>query len=311
MPKKSPNKNLALYNKLQREFKKLNDKLPEYQRLSVKTRRDIISKTIFPFLKDKKQVGVKDLRNRIQTQIDLSNQSITQDDCNPLLIDPSVLVDIEWMDLDAFIRDILPNCIYVQVEANGFGTTKIFNTRNYSYYSSGIKQITEKIRQEVNNDSGMGYDYTGYVQVRPNKKDDGKGDSYYVKIVLNENGKSVEDIDIIAYKVPKEKKNKSKQILNEIIERKKQLVGTKRKTKKANETTKKNIQKVKSTKDKINKTRSSKQKTILLNDLIKEYNKSMRALNDGYKKGYFSKSQYSALKKQLDKNFNLAKGGLI
>jgi hypothetical protein len=37
----------------------------------------------------------------------------------------------------------------------------------------------------------------------------------------------------------------------------------------------------------------------------------MRALNDGYKKGYFSKSQYSALKKQLDKNFNLAKGGLI
>jgi hypothetical protein len=55
MPKKSPNKNLALYNKLQREFKKLNDKLPEYQRLSVKTRRDIISKTIFPFLKDKKQ----------------------------------------------------------------------------------------------------------------------------------------------------------------------------------------------------------------------------------------------------------------
>ena len=57
MPKKSPNKNLALYNKLQREFKVLNDKLPEYQRLSVKTRREIISKTIFPFLKDKKKVA--------------------------------------------------------------------------------------------------------------------------------------------------------------------------------------------------------------------------------------------------------------
>ena len=221
------------------------------------------------------------------------------------------MVDIEWMDLDAFIRDILPNCIYVQVEANGFGSTKIFNTRNYSYYSSGIKSITEGIRKEVNNNSGMGYDYTGYVQVRPNKKDDGVGDSYYVKIVLNENGISVEDVTITAYKVPKEKKKKANQILNEIIERKKQLVGTKRKTKKANETTKKNINKVKSTKDKINKTKSSKQKTILLNDLIKEYNKSMRALNDGYKKGYFSKSQYSALKKQLDKNFNLAKGGLI
>ena len=30
----------------------------------------------------------------------------------------------------------------------GFGKTKIFNTRNYSYYGDGVKKIIEKIREE-------------------------------------------------------------------------------------------------------------------------------------------------------------------
>jgi vacuolar-type H+-ATPase subunit I/STV1 len=309
---KKKNIKVSLYNKVQKEFSKINAKLPEYQQLSAQQRRQIISKSIYPFIKDKK-VLVRDIRSRINSIVEVVKETTSTDDCNPLLIDPSTFVDVAWYDVSDFIANVLPNCIYVQVDANGFGQTKIFNTRNYNYYQSGVKQIIENIRKYVDS-KPKNEDYpffSGFVQVRPNRKDDKKFDSYFVQLVLNFNGEYIEEVEIREFEIPQGKRRKVNTITNEINKRKKELVNTRRKKRKALETTNKNIKNVDATNKKLKRTKSNSDKLKLSNQLLKEFNKAMKSLEQGYAKGYFTKTLYNQRKKELIKAFRLAKGGEI
>ena len=185
MPKKkSIKKKPTLYQKVSKKFTALNNKLPEEQKLSIERRRQIIKQNILPALSTtpKSKIRVKQIDEIIKGQIALIP---TRDPnlCNLNYISPNQYQEIEWFEIDEFLQRRLPDCIYVKVSAGKFGSTKIFNTRNYNYYFNGVQQITENIRKEVDNESGSAF-YSGRQMLRPKMKNDGKADSYYLDLVL-------------------------------------------------------------------------------------------------------------------------------
>lgn len=185
MPKKkSTKKKLTLYQKVSKKFTALNNKLPEEQKLSIQRRRQLIKQSILPALSTtpKSKIRVKQIVDTINGQIALIP---TRDPnlCNLNYISPSQYQEIEWFEIDEFLQRRLPDCIFVRVNAGRFGSTKIFNTRNYNYYFNGVQQITENVRKEVDNASGSAF-YSGRQMLRPKMKNDGKADSYYLDLIL-------------------------------------------------------------------------------------------------------------------------------
>lgn len=185
MPKKrATSKKLTLYQKVSKKFTAFNKELPEEQKLSIQRRRQIIKQGILPALSTtpKYKIRVKQILELINLQV----ASIPPRDpnlCNLNYISPNQYQEIEWFEIDEFLQRRLPDCIYVKLNAGSFGNTKIFNTRNYNYYFNGVQQITENIRKEVDNASGSAF-YSGRQMLRPNMKNDGKADSYYLDLVL-------------------------------------------------------------------------------------------------------------------------------
>ena len=185
MPKKkSTKRKLTLYQKVSKKFTALNNKLPEEQKLSIQRRRQLIKQSILPALSTtpKSKIKVKQIVEVINGQI----ASIPVRDpnlCNLNYISPSQYQEIEWFEIDEFLQRRLPDCIFVRVNAGRFGSTKIFNTRNYNYYFNGVQQITENVRKEVDNESGSAF-YSGRQMLRPKMKNDGKADSYYLDLIL-------------------------------------------------------------------------------------------------------------------------------
>lgn len=185
MPKKkSTKKKLTLYQKVSKKFTALNNKLPEEQKLSIQRRRQLIKQSILPALSTtpKSKIRVKQIVEIINGQIALIP---TRDPnlCNLNYISPSQYQEIEWFEIDEFLQRRLPDCIFVRVNAGRFGSTKIFNTRNYNYYFNGVQQITENVRKEVDNASGSAF-YSGRQMLRPKMKNDGKADSYFLDLIL-------------------------------------------------------------------------------------------------------------------------------
>lgn len=185
MPKKkSTSRKPTLYQKVSKKFTALNNKLPEEQKLSIQRRRQIIKQDILPALSTtpKSKIRVKQIEGLISTSL----QALPIRDpnlCNLNYIFPNQYQEIEWFEIDEFLQRRLPDCIYVRVSAGRFGNTKIFNTRNYNYYFNGVQQITENIRKEVDNESGSAF-YSGRQMLRPNMKNDGNAESYYLDLVL-------------------------------------------------------------------------------------------------------------------------------
>jgi len=183
MAKKSSNRKSTKYQIVSKQFTAINNSLPEEQKLSIQRRRQIIKQVLLPSLSTtaKSKIRAKQLKTLIFAEI--SKLPPRQANlCNLNYISPAQYVDVPWYEIDEFLQKRLPDCIFVKVNAGQFGQTKIFNTRNYNYYSNGVQEITETIRREVNNMSGAFY--SGYQMLRPRRKNDGQADSYYLEMIL-------------------------------------------------------------------------------------------------------------------------------
>lgn len=233
-------KKISKYNILLKEFTKVNNKLPQEQKLSIKQRRDIIKNVLMPEYKNvaKSKIRLKDLRLKINKQISLVPP---KEICDLNYIDVSEYALIEWFSLDETIRELIPDCVYVKVSAGDYGETKIFNTRNYEYGANKVRDIVENIRPYAENESGR-YVFSGYQKLRPRKRNNGNSENYYLDLILIQvdsrgNETFAASIETTRYDLPKDretkkKKTKVKHIIEGRIKKLKQKRDSKRRAKK-------------------------------------------------------------------------------
>jgi hypothetical protein len=220
-------KGVKLYNYLLRELGNLNSKLPNQQKLSISSKRAIISKDVYPKYKAQQTIALREIKKDLNKIVKaLPPREI----CNPLYLSEAYLSFVEYYEIDNHIKTVLPDCLDIKIDANGYGKTKIFNTRNYSYYGDGVKKIIEKIREDAKNrPSGENPYFSGIVKLKPRRKNNGEPDNYYVEYILYIQNEPVSDDEQIDYELPKKEKKKVEEIKDYLADKFKTLQKEKRK----------------------------------------------------------------------------------
>jgi hypothetical protein len=219
-------KGIKLYNALLRHLGEANKKAKGSQRLGVSERREIVSKQLYPKFKEGK-ISIREVNRDIKAII---NALPPQEVCNPLYLSTSYLTAIEYYEMDNQIKRQLPQCLDIRVNGGAYGMTKIFNTSNYNYYSDGVRRIIEKVRQDVQNDSGTAY-FTGIVKVKPRRKNDGNGDNYFVDYVLYINDEPEANDEEAEFLLPKKENKKVEKVRDYLSIKFNELVKEKKKRK--------------------------------------------------------------------------------
>lgn len=294
------------YNRILKEFSKINDNLPEDRKLSLKERRKIISDKIYPKYKGKPQseFRVKTLRSSIIKIVDKIPAKAT---CDPNLIDPSIYRSIDVFGIDEHLTSIIPDCIYVKVNGGElFGETKIFNTRNYGYEKSGVRAIIENIREAIEGrEISSELDWTGYNKLRPKKPNDGSPENYYIEYILNIGGEPQGDTTITksaASKTKEGKKAKTK-VTNIILKRLQSVKSKKKKVQRVKKSVSKaeQVLRLASKKQKKLKTKTAKERyASISNDILL---KELAKLKRSYDKGVISKELFEKLQAKLIAKF--------
>lgn len=229
------------YNRLLHEVTVHNSSLPPEKQLSLKERYEFISQKIYPRFKDipAYKFRITEARKAIANGI---RRRPKKETCDINTIPERLYTGVDYYDIEYFFKTKLPGCIWVQVSAGNFGNTKIFNTREFDYYQSGVNKITNFINDYVrdlptNKRKGSGeIYYDGFPQLRPGKKNDGTPDNYYLDMVLNEGRVKYKKVEIIQLpeKVKKKAKVAKKKVAKIIDEKIKKIRFKESKTKKIN-----------------------------------------------------------------------------
>jgi hypothetical protein len=300
-------KKTTTYNRILKEFTKLNNSLPEERKLSIKERRKIIKEQVLPAYKDqpKYKFRVRKLREDI---VKIYDKIPPKEICDLNYIDPSEYAYVEWFSLDETIRELVPDCIYVKVTAGEYGETNIFNTRNYEYGRKGVRDIVEAIREDAQGASGK-FIFAGYKKLRPRKRNDGTPENYYLDFVLfiiDKKGNEVPqgEAEAVEYEVPKTRENRKKKtkIKNIIEGRIKALKSKKDSRKRAKKTITKNIQAYTKTIRRVHK--ATKPPRELKNQALKLFNKALEQNEKYFKEGKLTKIQYEKNIETIFKEFN-------
>ena len=302
MAKRKP----TTYNRILKEFTKLNNKLPEENKLSIKLRREIIKKVLLPQFKDIPQykIRIKPLKNLIIKEIE---KVPPKEICDLNYIDPSEFAFVEWYALDETIAELVPDCVYVKVSAGTYGETKIFNTRGYEYGSNGVRAIVEEIRPDADNSSGK-FVFSGYKKLRPRKKNDGTPENYYLDFVLftiDRKGRETPqaNAESVKFDVPKTRETRTKktQIKHIIEDRIKGLKAKKDSKRRARKTLEKNIKEFTVVAKKLAKAKKPNLNTV--NSFNKRFIKAAELLEKYYAQGKLTKLQYEKNLEKITKEF--------
>lgn len=308
----SKTRGVSLYNKLLKQFTVINNKLPEDRKVSLVDRRKYIKEKIYPQFKgdSAKRVSKANINKSIEAVL---NTIVPKEGCNVNYISPSVTADVSWHELDDFIRDVLPSCIFIRIDAGTYGQTKIFNTLNYNYSKNGVKAIVDNIREFVNNESSVDVSFTGNKKLRKGKTNDGTPENYYIDFIIVVNSEPIDNVEPVVFNLPKEEKKNVTSVKNAILARVKDLSNKKKRKKRARKTAVKNIQKIKSIN--VRQKRSVKPETKKKFALIKdaEYKKMRKQLDRDYNKGLLTDDQYKKFVQDLTVRIfdNRKNGGLI
>ena len=293
--KKVKPKKPSTYNTILKEFTKINDKLPEERKLSLKERRRIIREELMPEFEEvpKYKIRIKSIKGAIIREYD---KIPPKELCDINYLDASDFGFVEWYSLDEAISELVPDCVYVKVSAGEFGETRIFNTRNYEYGRKGVREIVEAIRPEADNNSGR-FVFSGYKKLRPRKRNDGTPENYYLDFVLfsvdaRGNETAFGNTEQVEYTLPKSRENRNKKAkVNKIIESKiKQLKAKKDSRRRAKKTLEKNIKDLQLLAKKSNKrpTKTNEyQKYKQFNktaELIEKYKKDAKITDNQYER---------------------------
>lgn len=304
------NKGVRLYNKILKEFTRVNNSLPEDRKVSLADRRKYIKERVYPQFKgtDPTKVGVKAIRKEIDGVV---SSIIPQEGCDPNVISPSVYADVMWFELDEFIRDVLPKCIYIRVDADNLGKTKIFNTLNYDYNLSGVRKIVDKIRDEVRNSSDASF--TGVKKLRPKKANDGTPENYFIDFVLVINSVPTKPITPISYTLSTTQKKQVTSVRNAILSRVKDLSNKKKRRKNARKTAIKNIGEIKKKNKRLKRAKSTDFKKKLAYQRLKDYLKTKKQLQSAFNKGNLTQEQFDKFNTEVDNLIEQVKkeGGII
>jgi hypothetical protein len=314
--RKNINKGATLYNKILKEFTRINNSLPQDRKLSIDERRRYIKENIYPQFKgtNVNRVGIRKIETSI---VEVLDRIVPKEGCDVNYISPSVTADIGWFELDDYIRDVLPKCIFIRIDANGFGNTKIFNTLNYNYVKSGVRQIVENIREFVDSNLEQGnsveVSLTGVKKLRKGKANDGTPEHYYIDFILTLNSEPIKPLEPVIYNLPREKKKKATSVKNAILQRVKELNNKKKRRKNARRTAIKNIGEVRKINKKLTKAKSSEYKRKLALQKIKGFLKAEKQIESAYNKGNLTKEQFDKFIAELKKSIEIAKkqGGII
>jgi hypothetical protein len=235
-------KGIRLYNFLLKELGEQNNKSKTKQKLSLATKRKIVSEQLYPKFKAQQKVSKTEINKDIRGIVKgLAPKEI----CNPLYLSEAYLAFIEYYEIDNHIRTVLPDCLDVRVNAGYLGKTKIFNTNNYSYYSTGVKRIIENIRKELSDNKSGIAEFSGVVKVKPKRPNDGKPENYFVEFVLSINNTPEADNTPADFDLPKKEEKKVEKVREVLAERFNKLQKEKRKRKRVakKEAEKKELQK--------------------------------------------------------------------
>jgi hypothetical protein len=302
MAKRKPTK----YNLILKQFTKLNDKLPEENKLSIKLRREIIKNVILPQYADVPyyKLKIKPLKVLIVGEIE---KVPPREICDLNYIDPSEFAFVEWYSLDETIAELVPDCVYVKVSAGDYGETRIFNTRGYEYGSNGVRSIVEEIRPDADNSSGR-FVFSGYKKLRPRKRNDGTPENYYLDFVLftiDRRGRETPQAstESVQFDVPKTRETRSKktQIKNIIEDRIKGLKAKKDSKRRARKTLEKNIKEFTVVAKKLAKSKKPNLNTV--NSFNKRFVKAAELLEKYYAEGKLTKIQYERNLEKITKEF--------
>lgn len=223
-------KGLRLYNYLLKRLAEENQKLSKKQQMGIETRRRIVSKQLYPKFKKEPKLTIGAISSDLRTIV---RALPPKEICNPLYLSEAYLAFVEYYEIDNHIKQVLPDCLDVRVNAGYLGKTKIFNTRNYSYNGDGVRKIIENIRIELEeNKSGMAY-FSGVVKLKNKKKNDGTPTNYYVEYVLYINDQPQTDDTPTIYDLPAKEVKKVENVKNYLAVQFKDLQKEKRKRKRA------------------------------------------------------------------------------
>ena len=297
-------KQTTTYNRILKEFTKLNNKLPEDRKLSIQERRKIIKEQFLPRYGKLPayKIKVKQIKSEL---VRVYDKLPPKEICDLNYIDLSNFQSVEWFALDETITELIPYCVYIKVSAAEYGDTNIFNTRDYEYGKKGVRRIVEAIRPDAENESGK-FVFSAIKKLRPRKRNDGTPENYYLDFVLfivDRKGESEPqgDIEEIVYSLPatKEVKKKKTKIKNIIEQRIKTLKSKRDSRKRAKQTLDKNIKQFIKTSSQVKKAKKpSVDKKIMRS---KQFFHAQKLLEKYYAQGKLTKAQYEA---RLEKILN-------
>lgn len=220
-------KGIKLYNAILKKLGEENRKRPKILQLGIKQRRRIVSDEIYPSLKGKKPSSI--LVNKLVGSV--IRGLPPSEACNPIYLSPAYLEAIEYYDIDNRLRNLLPDCVDVRVNAGSIGKTKIFNTRTYSYTGDGVKRIVDKIRNALSeNVSGFAY-FSGIVKLKYKRPNNKQAKNYFVDFVLYINDKTEVDTTPADITLPSKEKKKKDKVRDFLSDRLDKLEKQKRKAK--------------------------------------------------------------------------------
>lgn len=295
----------STYNKILKQFTKINDKLPEERKLSIKERRKIIKEQILPRYRGVPhyKVKVKEVKTLIVRQVE---RFPPREICNLNYLDLAEFQYVEWFSLDETISELVPDCVYVKVSAGEWGETRIFNTRNYQYGRAGVRRIVEAIRPDAENESGR-FVFSAYRKLRPRKTNDGSAENYYLDFILNLVSRSGEadpqgDTEQITYELPltRDVRKKKAKISNIIEQRIKSLKSKRDSRKRAKKTIDKNIGSYMKASKGLSKLKQPKKDKV--QSVEKKYQHALKQLEKYYREGKLTKYQYQQRKEKLKRD---------
>lgn len=204
---------MTIYNRLVHEVTVINSALPPDRQLSYKERLQLVSSKYYPRYKDTPpyKLRIKQVRSYILNT--LRRRAKKREACDILAVPASVYQEVPFYAVDELLSDTIPRCVFVKVSAGHFGETKIFNTRDYDYGSSGIKNITDNIHDYTDGKEIKSGDlpfYEGNIQLRPRKQNNGESENYYLELVLVIRGDKAKALPELTIPAPKGKKAKQK-----------------------------------------------------------------------------------------------------
>lgn len=275
--------------------------------MSMPERRALISKKIYPKYKQEARTRIRltPLRDQLYRTI---KRLPKKQGCDVLAIPPSTYSDIPYYEIESFTDNIVPDCIYIKINARTFGSTSIFNTRDFNYYSSGLSEITNRINEWARASGKKNspvLEYNGFIMTRPGKKNDGIPESYYLEMILAGPGRQpvTKQPKIPHIKKTKAQERREANVKKYVISRMKSSRQAKSVFKKIKSAISKEIQSVERT---MTLTFIPKKQRLKIKE--QSYHNQVKKIGKYLKDGKISEKKYRTFLKDIDKAYGKAKG---